>query len=225
MSCIKKRTILLVMFNILLLSISGHTAENIYTIPSVTIDNHFNILVIWGTGDKTDPLSKTGKDRIMTVKDKDRTSTYTLSDLQDISNSVYDNLPDGHGWYINFPDAGEKVLGDTVVSDKKIYVTTYIPATGIDYCNKSGVSKIYALNYLSGAGSFSDGSRSKKAGDGISSSTNVSANPDTGKNDVFISLSEELNNSKVHTKRLTDPIATSGTSGKNLIYWRDLRIK
>jgi Tfp pilus tip-associated adhesin PilY1 len=201
----------------------------------VTLDKDFNILVIWGTGNKTDPLAKTGTDRIFQVKDNDRNSTYTLSDLEDISSSTYANPPDGHGWYINL-QAGEKILGDAVVSGKKIYATSYIPATGTNLCKKSGTSYLYVLDYISGAGAFKDGSRSKYTGEGMSSSAVVSVNPDkdassdtndtnTDKKDVYVSLSTELNDDKVHTERLTDPIKSDGgIPEKNLLYWRDMRI-
>jgi Tfp pilus tip-associated adhesin PilY1 len=216
----------------LFISVNVFAAGNIYTSPVVTLDKDFNILVIWGTGNKTDPLAKTGTDRIFQVKDNDRSSTYTLSDLEDISSSTYANPPDGHGWYINLK-AGEKILEDADVSEKKIYVASYVPATGTDPCNKAGSSYLYVLDYITGAGAFEDGSRSKYIGEGTATAV-VSVNPDTddssdtdtkSKNDVYVSLSTELNDDKIHTERFTDPIkGGGGIAEKNLLYWRDMRI-
>ena len=237
MLSIKQLSSSLILINIfLIISVNVFAAGNIYTSPVVTLDKDFNILVIWGTGNKTDPLAQTGTDRIFQVKDNDRSSTYTLSDLEDISSSTYANPPDGHGWYINLK-TGEKVLGEAVVSSKKIYATTYIPAPGTAPCNKAGTSYIYVLDYITGAGAFEDGTRSKYIGEGTSTVV-VSVNPDKGeddssdtddtstdKNDVYVSLSTELNEDKVHTKRLTDPIkGGGGIPEKNLLYWRDMRI-
>lgn len=238
MLSIKKLSSSLVLINIfLIISVNVFAAGNIYTSPVVTLDKDFNILVIWGTGNKTDPLSTTGTDRIFQVKDNDRSSTYTLSDLEDISSSTYANPPDGHGWYINLK-TGEKILGEAVVSGKKIYATSYIPSIETDPCNKSGTSYLYVMDYITGAGAFEDGSRSKYIGEGMSSAPVVSVNPDkdeddssdtnytsTDKKDVYVSLSKELNDDKVHTKRLTDPIKSDGgIPEKNLLYWRDMRI-
>lgn len=200
-------------------------AGNIYTAPAVTLDGNYNLLVIWGTGDKTKPLSKTGVDRIFVVKDTDREKTYTLSDLKDITNSTYADTADGHGWYISLNETlGEKVLGDAKVADKKIFMTSYIPASGTDSCNKAGKSRLYILNILTGEGAYTDGSRYKEHEEGMSTTVSISDNPDTKKKDIYMPFSEELND-KSHTLRITDPFLSGGMGDKNLIYWRDMRIQ
>jgi Tfp pilus tip-associated adhesin PilY1 len=200
-------------------------AGNIYTAPAVTLDSNYNLLLIWGTGDKTKPLAKDGVDRIFVVKDTDREKTYTLSDLKDITNSTYTDTSDGHGWYISLNEAvGEKVLGDVKIADKKIFATSYIPASGTDACSKAGKSRLYILNIQTGEGAYEDGTRYKEYDKGMSTTVSISDNMDTGKKDVFMPFSEELDD-KSHTKRITDPFTSGGMQDKNLIYWRDMRIQ
>ena len=204
---------------------NGLGAGNIYTAPVVTLDANYNLLVIWGTGDKTKPLSKTGTDRIFVVKDDDREKTYTLSDLKDITHSTYTDTADGHGWYINLDGSiGEKVLGDAKISDKKIFVTSYIPASGTDYCNKSGKSRLYVLDYMTGTGAYKDGSRFKEYDKGMSTTVSISSDPDTKGIDIYMPFSDELDDGG-HTLRITDPLTSGGMQEKNLIYWRDMRIQ
>ena len=58
--------------------------------------------VFWGTGDKENPKAAATQDVFFAVKDPDRTSTYTLGQLQDITNSIFSEP--ASGWYINLAE-------------------------------------------------------------------------------------------------------------------------
>jgi type IV pilus assembly protein PilY1 len=64
-------------------------------------------------------------------------------------NYIYDK-----GWYIRLVDSsdsavGEKALAESTVFYKVFYITTFTPND--DPCMPGGESKLYALNYLTGA--------------------------------------------------------------------------
>jgi len=80
----------------------------IYTIPSVTFDRDYNLWVYVGTGNKTDPSGTGSAGRILAVKDSDRSSGYSLSNLTGV----------GNGWYYALTGTGEKILAEAVVYDK-----------------------------------------------------------------------------------------------------------
>ncbi len=86
-----------------------------------------SLWVFWGTGDKENPLSTSGPDTFFGVKDNDRTTTYNISNLQDISTegTIYSGT--SSGWYINLAGAGEKVLADPTVFGGIVLFTTYTP--------------------------------------------------------------------------------------------------
>lgn len=198
---------------------NAFASGEIYTAPAVAVGPDYSIWVYWGTGNKTDILSKTGTDRFFAVKDADRTTTYSLSNLTDITSTTFVDDPDKKGWYINMSSGtGEKILASPEVSDKKLYFTSYIPASTTDYCNKAGTSRIYIIHYITGAGYFGGGKKWGDLGGGVSSSVVISRNPYNKKDDVYFSTSEE------GAGRYPDP-SPNFTPRTNLLYWRDLRIQ
>jgi type IV pilus assembly protein PilY1 len=174
------------------------TANPIYTTPAVARGSSAgSIWVFWGTGDKQTPNDKTTTDWFGGLRDDDRTSTYTLGQLQDISGSVFDYAHPG--WRIGLA-AGEKVLSDSAAFGGMITWTTYTPWEGADPCGMTGSSKLYALammpiairgvTYQVGAGLFADGSMSMPAGPGIAQVPIFSQKPGgSGPTDVYISAS------------------------------------
>jgi type IV pilus assembly protein PilY1 len=173
------------------------TAMPIFTTPSAGRGSGSELWVFWGSGDKENPTAKTTHDSFFAVKDPDRTSTYTLGQLQDISGSVFDYAHPG--WRIGLAD-GEKVLSDSAAFGGMITWTTYTPWDGADPCGQTGASKLYALammpiaiggvTYQPGAGLFADGARSMVLGPGIAQVPIFSQKPGgSGPTDVYISTS------------------------------------
>ncbi len=174
----------------------------IYTTTSVGRGSGSILWVFWGTGDKEKPLARTTQDIFFAVKDPDRTSTYTLGQLQDITNSIF-NEP-ASGWYINLA-AGEKVLTDSSVFGGMINWTTYMPPAAIDPCSRGGTSKLYSLammpiviggvTYEVGAGLFAEtsghvvGQRSVTLGTGVAQVPVFSQPGGPGPTEVFITTS------------------------------------
>ncbi len=85
------------------------TGRPIYTTAAVARDTTGNIWVYWGTGDKMNETVTTAQDLVFAVKD-DRASTFSISSLVNVTSSTYVDSATGHGWYMNLPGLGEKVL-------------------------------------------------------------------------------------------------------------------
>ncbi len=96
----------------------------IYTSVAAARDPSRDLWVYWGTGDKTDPTAANAQEKLYAVKDNNRTTTYTIADLDNITTKTYDPVAKPVGWYINFPGQGEKMLGDPTVFGGVIYITT-----------------------------------------------------------------------------------------------------
>ncbi|PKN53354.1 MAG: hypothetical protein CVU55_01655 [Deltaproteobacteria bacterium HGW-Deltaproteobacteria-13] len=211
-----------------LLSSSTHYRQ-IYTAPSVTMDNSGNMWVYVGTGDKMNPTAtgKSYKDRFYAIIDNDRSSTWTLSNLTNITSSTFNMSTDSnHGWYIELSIGdGEKILTDPVVFQGVVYFTTYVPASGTDVCNKSGSAYLYAIDYITGAGKYASNTpRYDFIGYGIPSSPIVSVNP-YGGTDVYVSTSQK-NTQTLDTfvKKQNTP-TMQNYNRTNLMMWRDRRVE
>ena len=74
----------------------------IYTMISAAKDPMGGLWVYWGTGDKTDPTATNVQEKFFAVKDTDRTTTYLLGNLDDITSGTFIDSPTKHGWYISF---------------------------------------------------------------------------------------------------------------------------
>jgi Tfp pilus tip-associated adhesin PilY1 len=94
-------------------------------------------------------------------------STVGLGDLMDVSNinvfengeylqgyagsfrQLADDIEENHaGWRLNFPDAGERNLGQAVLAGEVLTFTTFTPSD--DVCASDGQSQLYALYYRTG---------------------------------------------------------------------------
>lgn len=89
-----------------------------------------------------------GYDTLLDVSDvqvynKDYTS-FTATKID-----IHDNYA---GWRTNFPLAGERNIGQAVLSGDILTFTTYLPST--DVCEPSGESYLYAQHYLTGTAYF-----------------------------------------------------------------------
>jgi Tfp pilus tip-associated adhesin PilY1 len=179
------------------------TATPVYTTPSVSRGAGSIIWVFWGTGNKENPMATTTQDSFFAVKDSDRTSTYTLGQLENITGSVFSNA--SPGWYISLA-SGEKVLSDSAAFGGMITWTTYTPPGSGSSCLAAGTPQLYALGimpvviggltYQVGAGLFATstgnvaGTRSLALGRGIAQVPIFSEKPGgTGGTDAYISTS------------------------------------
>ncbi len=129
-------------------------------------------LLLFGTGDREHPKSKSVTDRLYTLKDRNPISTLNDSYLVDVTagvlqsstataaekQTVLDNLKTKSGWYINLDQSsGEKCISPALVFLKISYFSTFIPCTGVttDPCYVGeGLAKLFALSYLSGNAVF-----------------------------------------------------------------------
>jgi hypothetical protein len=200
----------------------------IYTAPTATKDPSGNLWIYWGTGDKVNPVDTTVRNKFFAMKDGDFTSTWTLSDLENIDSSTYTDTSAKRGFYINFSTGGEKMLYDPTVYGGAVYFTTYLPDQSGDPCSQAGTSYLWGINYLTGAGVIPTGTsgataRSKYLGIGMASGVVVSLRPGTsGLADIYVTIG----GGTAAGATVTNPYSPPGTASMtNILYWRDQRIK
>lgn len=205
-----------------------------------------------GTGDRENPKSTTGSDHFFAVKDNDRTSTWNINNLQDISTAQTNYNGTSQGWYITLSGSGEKIMFDSDVFGGIALFTTYTPASSSDPCNnQSGTSQLYAIamtsitiggiTYDPGAGvcsapsnssSKAGGNRSVALGGGVAKSPVVSQSPVAGNpTDVYLSLSGGGGtNTTIETSAQlgSSPLNTRLTQtvpSSQVLHWRDGRMQ
>jgi len=206
---------------------STGTIRPIYTMPAVAKDGAGNLWVYWGTGDKTDPTASNAQEKFFGLKDNDRSTTYTISDLDNITStgSTYDNANSTKpGYYINLSGTGQKILADPTVFGGVVYFTTYDPGSGGNLCDQGGDASIFGIDYTSGAGVFSGGGRSTSLGSGIASAPIVSMGAgSTTIADLYVTVSGG-GGASGSTFRLnfTPPGLANRT---NILYWKDQRLQ
>jgi Tfp pilus tip-associated adhesin PilY1 len=210
----------------LLFDSSTGTIRPIYTSAAVARDTSWNLWVYWGTGDKTDPTAANAQEKLFALKDNDRSTTYTISEMENISSSSssYSSSSTKQGWYINLSGSGEKVLAEPTVFGGVVYFTTYTPPTGSDPCSQAGDASLYALDYTSGAGEFSDGSRSMSIGSGIPSAPIISMKPGgSASADLYVTTSGGSGEGASTARVNFNPPGVANKS--NMLYWKDKRIQ
>jgi type IV pilus assembly protein PilY1 len=197
----------------------------VYDAPTATRDASGTIWLYWGTGDKAEPIvTGSGTDRIFGVKDKTLSGTLQVSMLENITTSTYTDDSSKKGWYINLSGAGEKCLSDPSIFGGQVYFTTYTPASGLsDPCSQAGTAKLYAVNYISGAGSLTGGSRSMTLGVGIPTAPVLSTNPYSSTPDLYVTVSGGAGIGSNTQKASVSP--TSIANKTNILSWRDRRIQ
>ncbi|MGE5255046.1 MAG: pilus assembly protein [Hyphomicrobiales bacterium] len=147
--------------------------------------------IFFGTGDRENPDDTSVVNRFYAVKnDWTATSPLTEADLVDVTSDLIQlgtadekaqvkaALDAGKGWYICFENSGEKVVAAPRVYGGVVYFTTYTPSdnSGViegDPCAAStvrGVSRLYALNYKTGASTheFSSTTETDHSGNSVS---------------------------------------------------------
>ncbi|MGD0623158.1 MAG: PilC/PilY family type IV pilus protein [Thermodesulfobacteriota bacterium] len=224
----------------------------IYTAAAVARDSS-SLWIFWGTGDKEIPLSTSGTDKFFGIKDNDRTTTYTISNLQDISTAgtTYSD-PSKNGWYITLAGTGEKDLADPTVFGGIVMFTTYTPDTSdSNPCSRVGAAKLYGIammqvpisgyKYDPGAGvlstpsspsSTAGGARSVTLGTGMAKEPVVSQKPAPGgATDLYISVSGGIgvgtsivSDVQLGSTPLTDRLKTTAPSTQ-ILHWKDGRVQ
>jgi len=237
----------------LLYDASG-SGRPIYTAPTAAVGDGDSLWIFWGTGDRENPLSTTGQDRVFAAKE-DRTSTYTIGSFQDISGSgtIYNGT--SSGWVISFAGTGEKSLADPTVFGGILMFSTYIPDTSdTNPCSRVGTAKLYAVammrvgvktngtyfTYDPGAGvlstpgsasSTAGGARSVTLGQGIAKSPVLSQNPlPSMPTNMYITLSGGgTTNTSILTNAQLGPSPLNDLLGTTfpstqVLHWRDGRL-
>jgi hypothetical protein len=153
----------------------------IYTTCSVSMDKENNLWVYFGSGDKTDPTAPNAQEKFYAVKDNNRSTTWRLSNLKNITteSGTYDPTDTSNdGWYINITGGGEKILADPTIFEGTVYFTTYKPPSGSNPCLQGGDARLYAVNYVTGQGVFSPAATAAAAAAAAASAwANAAASP------------------------------------------------
>ncbi len=143
--------------------------RKIFYKPSATIEPG-SIRLYFGTGDREHPLNTAVTDRLYSVVDKGQTTAINESQLVDVTDDILQsgtsdqvtttlaalNSSSSYGFYIRLNQyPGEKILAPATLFSKVAYFTTYAPNTGpvTDVCQVGnlGTSRIYAVDYMTGA--------------------------------------------------------------------------
>jgi type IV pilus assembly protein PilY1 len=213
----------------------------IFTAATVTKDFNGNLWVDWGTGDKTDPTAANAQEKFYAVKDNDRSTTFRINDLDNITSGTYADSPTKHGWYINLAGGGEKILSEPTVFGGVVYFSSYTPPAGGDPCAQAGSANLYGVNYTTGAGVIPpvDASgnpvagpptRSMDVGVGIPSAAVLSLKPTgtyspgtSSPADLYMTVSGGSGTGASTQKVNFEPPTLANRT--NLLYWKDRRLE
>ena len=135
---------------------STPSGQRIFYQPDAVINNG-SVMVYFGTGDRSSPMSTYFTDRFYAVRD-DGDSNLTESSLVNVTSQVvqpgsdqYDDLiddvNDAHGWYLVLGSNGEKVLSPPTVYFNVAF-STFIPSTAV--CEAGGTARVYVVDPLVG---------------------------------------------------------------------------
>jgi hypothetical protein len=146
-------------------------------------------------------------------------SSFTESDLTDITLLPYDNDLTDQGYYFVAED-GEKFVSEMVIFAGYVVLVSFeINAFNVDPCaQRTGTSKIYAFEIDGGGGYFSSGAmtpmeeRSENIGGGMASAPRISMAPDSSDDKMYIKTSK----GRVIT---IEPPPRDG-SASSMIYWK-----
>jgi Tfp pilus tip-associated adhesin PilY1 len=234
----------------LLFQASSGFRQPIYTTATVAITPKW--WIFWGTGEKENPTGVQGTDHFFALMDNDRSTTYTISNFQDLSTqgSLYSGTQ--AGWYVTLGARGEKALSDPTVFGGMVLFATYTPpSAGSDACSKTGTGNLYALAILrlaiggytfdagaglmslpSGSGDTTGGARSITVGSGIAKSPIISQKPAPGgPTDLYVPLSggggqdaKLISSAQLGSTPLTDRLQITAPTAL-LHHWKDKRIQ
>jgi Tfp pilus tip-associated adhesin PilY1 len=220
---------------------SSGVIRPIFTMAAVSKDSQGNLWVDWGTGDKTDPTAANAQEKFYSVKDNNRSTTFHISNLDNITSGTYTDSPTKNGWYINLNGQGEKILDEPTVFGGVVYFSTYTPPNGGDPCSQGGTANLYAVNYTTGAGIFTqfdssghpvgDPSRSMTVGTGIPSAPilsmkpigSYSPGPTVSPADIYMTASGGGGSNESTVRVNFNPPTLANRT--NLLHWKDRRLE
>lgn len=197
----------------------------IYTRPLVSRDKSGNVWVYFGTGDATDPTAPNAQEKFYAVKDVDRNSTYTLSNLKNITTGTYSPTDTQNGWYINITGGGEKILGDPSMYYGMLFFTSYTPSNATNVCEKAGDAKVYAVDYITGGGLWTGGARAETFGVGVPSGIQGTFGPDGTLGLYGVTSGGSGNTDPPGPKQIDLPPGFEQPNMTNLQYWLDRRVQ
>lgn len=136
---------------------AGH---RIFYAPDAVI-NSGSVMVYFGTGDRSSPLSTRVTDRFYAVRD-DGTNDLAETNLKDVTGEVAQpgspdeaalsaQIANENGWYLQLLGVGEKVLAPPTVFFNVAFAT-FTPSAAL--CEAGGSAKLYALSPRTGSPSF-----------------------------------------------------------------------
>ena len=167
-----------------------------------------------------------GTDAFYAAKDIGLTGTLDENYLENITSSnSYADDPAKKGWYIIFSGMGERCISEPAVFGGIVYFTTYTPAAALggDMCNNAGTAKLYAVNYMTGAGSLTGGTRTMTLGVGIPTAPVLSINPHSVTPDLYVTLSGGAGTGATTMRANVNPPSIANRT--NLLNWRDVRFQ
>jgi type IV pilus assembly protein PilY1 len=153
-----------------------------------------DLLLAFGTGERTDlrypgDATRNENNRFYVVEDPEPTgalafaSTFTESDLTDITGLDDDPDPLDSGFYFSIADA-EKFLTNPLIFAGFVITTSYLPdLVGADICSQTGTSALYIFDVFSGVGYFAgpgvtgDDARASDLGSGVPTCPKISISP------------------------------------------------
>jgi hypothetical protein len=205
---------------------SGSEKHNVYYQVSVAFDKNGIPWVLFGTGDRENPI-ESGTERFYSVKD-DGLGDYPRDEGNLINvtsggnNSFIPPAEPKKGWYIRLTNVKEQALAKPVVYNNLVYFTTFSPKEDADICTTGGTARLYVMYYLSGGGALevdavsdfdgSAGTRSKIIGSGLPSAPSITINSQ-GQATIIVGTTE----SQVYSQEAFSP-----ASNKAMLYWRDV---
>ncbi|MFA6008689.1 MAG: PilC/PilY family type IV pilus protein [Desulfobacteraceae bacterium] len=125
--------------------------KNIFYAPAVSkFENSYTEWVVFGTGDRENPLNTTTVNRIYAVKNTWLKSNLTETDLADVTDittkeTANAQIKSKDGWYFDLDiDVGEKLISPIIITQGYITFTTYAPSDGTESddnpCDSGGAS-------------------------------------------------------------------------------------
>ncbi|MBY0280368.1 hypothetical protein K2Z84_33970 [Candidatus Binatia bacterium] len=144
--------------------------------PDAVINNG-SVMVYFGTGDRSSPMSTQFTNRFYAVRD-DGTNNLSEGDLVNVTTQItqpgspqyktlLNDITSHHGWYIVLGANGEKVLSPPTVYFNVAF-STFIPSTAV--CQAGGTARVYVVDPLVG-GPTTDLANTSGGGLGGGSST------------------------------------------------------
>ena len=205
---------------------SSGNIRPIYTMAALAKDTNGILWVYWGTGDKVDPTASNAQEYFYGVKDIDRTSTYSVSNIDNITTAsgTYAGTSGHVGYRILLTGSGQKILSDPTIFGGVVYYTSYTPPSGSDPCAQGGTASLNAIKYATGGGALTGDTRSMIIGSGIPTAPIISLPPgSSGVPDLYVTTSGG-GGTAASTQRvnITPPGAVNRT---NMLHWKDMRIR